>query len=271
MNKFTFFRKKATLVPAMYWDGSYQSFQLISDWANGRNSTDRYVRHATRDECDVLEVLSKDGTGWRVSYPPSYIICRGVADFLPASAIEVEALYETVDVDEAVDATLAGGGVPAEPLLAIVEAAERAMYENDAPSAEDDLPLTLASPTLQYATLDEAAAEDRDFKIWGPPPEDLFAFDTAIVALKRGHRVARAGWNGKDMWICLGEGSKITDPAQFWNKHTRRWAERRSDVTTAHYVLPYFIMKTADDKILMGWLASQSDLLAADWYILQED
>jgi hypothetical protein len=30
-------------------------------------------------------------------------------------------------------------------------------------------------------------------------------------------------------------------------------------------VLPYIIMKTADDKILMGWLASQSDMLAEDW------
>ena len=27
-------------------------------------------------------------------------------------------------------------------------------------------------------------------------------------------------------------------------------------------------MKTADDKILTGWLASQTDMLSEDWYIL---
>jgi hypothetical protein len=28
-------------------------------------------------------------------------------------------------------------------------------------------------------------------------------------------------------------------------------------------------MKTADDKILMGWLASQTDMLSTDWCILE--
>jgi hypothetical protein len=33
-------------------------------------------------------------------------------------------------------------------------------------------------------------------------------------AMKAGKRVARQGWNGKGMWICLGKGQKI-GPAQF--------------------------------------------------------
>ena len=94
-------------------------------------------------------------------------------------------------------------------------------------------------------------------------------------AMKAGKRVARQGWNGKGMWICLGKGQKI-GPAQFWNEHTKQFAYERymaatsgdTDLTDDERlteVLPYIIMKTADDKILMGWLASQSDMLADDW------
>lgn len=98
-----------------------------------------------------------------------------------------------------------------------------------------------------------------------PGAETGLSFDMALIAMKEGHRVARAGWNGRGMWICLGQGG-VQTAENFWNKHTRAFAEsipeRRAEV------LPYFIMKTADDKILMGWLASQSDLVATDWEIL---
>lgn len=66
-------------------------------------------------------------------------------------------------------------------------------------------------------------------------------FGLALVALKRGGKVARAGWNGKGMWLALqtpDESSKMT--------------------------LPYIYMKTVDDK-LVPWLASQTDMLAEDW------
>jgi hypothetical protein len=219
MNQFTFLSKKPALVPAMHWDGSYQSFQLISDWANGRNNTDKNVRHATRD-CDIIEV--RTGLSWAEVLPPCYVLCHGPNDFRALSEPVAQALYDFVDVNEAPPEVVAP---PPEPLQALIDAAERELYDiNLIPTAEDDLPLTLASklaglppldddlpsPTLQFATFDEAVAEDRDFKIWGPPPEDLFAFDTAIVALKRGHRVARAGWNGKGMFLFLVAGSRFT-------------------------------------------------------------
>ena len=77
------------------------------------------------------------------------------------------------------------------------------------------------------------------------------------------------------MGLCLGKGQKIW-PAQFWNGHTKQFAYDRymaatngdtdlTDDDRLAEVLPYIIMKTADDKILMGWLASQSDMLAEDW------
>lgn len=91
------------------------------------------------------------------------------------------------------------------------------------------------------------------------------SFGDALQAMEAGFRVARAGWNGKGMWICLGEGG-IVAASNFWNINTRQFAlaqpEQRAEV------LPYIIMKTADGKILMGWLASQTDVLAKDWVVV---
>lgn len=92
-----------------------------------------------------------------------------------------------------------------------------------------------------------------------------FGFDTAIRLMKDGEKVRRSGWNGKGMWICLGAGQEGLTADKFWNKHTKAFAEALGGAAD---VLPYFIMKTADDKILMGWLASQSDMVAEDYEIV---
>lgn len=91
-------------------------------------------------------------------------------------------------------------------------------------------------------------------------------FGSALKAMNEGHRVQRRGWNGKGMWICLGQGHPKVPADNFWNTHTKTFAIENGGHAE---VLPYLIMKTADDKILMGWLASQSDMLADDWtYVL---
>lgn len=92
-----------------------------------------------------------------------------------------------------------------------------------------------------------------------------FDFSEALLYMKGGFRVRRAGWNGKGMWICYGQGNTI-EADQFWNKHTRAFAMENEGKAE---VLPYIIMKTADNKILMGWLASQTDMLADDWEVVE--
>lgn len=96
-------------------------------------------------------------------------------------------------------------------------------------------------------------------------PIDQMSFGHALAAMNEGHKVARAGWNGKGMWITLGQGFNGLKAENFWNKHTREFAEKNGGKAD---VLPYFIMKTADNKILMGWLASQTDMIATDWGIV---
>ena len=72
-------------------------------------------------------------------------------------------------------------------------------------------------------------------------------FGDAVKKMKyRGGRFARAGWNGKNMYIELqvpDEHSKMT--------------------------LPYIYMKTAQGD-LVPWLASQTDMLADDWMEVEE-
>jgi hypothetical protein len=86
----------------------------------------------------------------------------------------------------------------------------------------------------------------------------------AVHMMREGHTVRRAGWNGKGMWIALsGREGKMDIPAiYFWSEKAREYAMHHGGYAT---VLPCIIMKTATGEILMGWLASQTDLLADDW------
>ena len=91
------------------------------------------------------------------------------------------------------------------------------------------------------------------------------SYGQALEALKAGKRACRAGWNGKGMWVALGEGNPALEAEKFWNPHTRAFAEQNGGTAE---VLPYILFKSADNKILMGWLASQTDMLSEDWMIL---
>lgn len=92
-------------------------------------------------------------------------------------------------------------------------------------------------------------------------------FGLAIEALKAGKRVARSGWNGKGMWLALScDGSRRVPYQSFWSEHNVQHAKEQGGYAT---VLPSITMKTATGEILMGWLASQTDMLAEDWQIVE--
>lgn len=94
-------------------------------------------------------------------------------------------------------------------------------------------------------------------------------FGGALRALKAGHRVARNGWYGKGMWLALSgplDGRRI--PAEsFWSKRNAEYAAQTIDGSAN--VLPCITMKTAAGDIQMGWLASQADMLAEDWFVIE--
>ena len=80
-------------------------------------------------------------------------------------------------------------------------------------------------------------------------------FGQAIEALKQGKRVAREGWNGKGMYLGLIKGRSL---------------ERCFDPDSAPCENS-ICMKTAQDTVVVGWLASQTDMLAEDWTIVELD
>ena len=68
------------------------------------------------------------------------------------------------------------------------------------------------------------------------------SFSAALKVIKGGHRVRRAGWNGKGMHVRLME---------------------------VDGVLPFIAMQTVQGE-LVPWLASQTDILAEDWQVIPD-
>lgn len=92
---------------------------------------------------------------------------------------------------------------------------------------------------------------------------DCMNFGLAIEAMKKGFRVARYGWNGKNMSVAYQKGYPDGIPC---NKNTAEaWGMQEGELFKCR---PYLQMRCADGTFQM-WLASQSDILADDWYIVE--
>ena len=90
-------------------------------------------------------------------------------------------------------------------------------------------------------------------------------FGDAIKALKEGKKVARKGWNGKNMYLWLKPAVTIKSE---WCKDPmlKEIVDANGGEAEA---LGTICMKTADNKILTGWLASQTDMLCEDWVVVE--
>lgn len=80
------------------------------------------------------------------------------------------------------------------------------------------------------------------------------SFGEALEAVKNGKKIARKGWNGKGQYVFLIEGMELTE---FIVKN------KLDDFATG-----VLAIKTSNDITQVGWLASQTDMLASDWYIV---
>ncbi|MBI5683592.1 MAG: DUF2829 domain-containing protein [Verrucomicrobia bacterium] len=97
-------------------------------------------------------------------------------------------------------------------------------------------------------------------------PITNLTFGAAIEALKRGERITRAGWNGKGMYLWLLPAAQVK--AEWCREpHLKEVAEANGGQIEC---LGSIRMMTADKKVLTGWLASQTDILAEDWEIIVE-
>lgn len=84
-------------------------------------------------------------------------------------------------------------------------------------------------------------------------------FSVALAMLKDGKKIARKGWNGKDMYLVYMPGYQDIEPnAATVEAHGLTYGDKIT-------IRPYIAMRDAQGCIVSGWLASQADLLADDW------
>ena len=83
--------------------------------------------------------------------------------------------------------------------------------------------------------------------------EATFGFGDAIKYVKRGLKLKRKGWNGKEQYIQLATGISYKDAS--------------GDIINCEHdaIGTMAIAFVGTSGVQMGWLASQADMLAEDW------
>lgn len=106
-------------------------------------------------------------------------------------------------------------------------------------------------------------------------------FGHALEAMKRDKKVARSGWNGKGMFVWVNKGA-FDGPALGFSNGEQ--PDRPNSGVAMNSVaielfeasgqgtvtrMPNLNMRAADGSTITGWLASQTDMLAEDWCIVE--
>lgn len=89
-------------------------------------------------------------------------------------------------------------------------------------------------------------------------------FGNALMSLKKGLKVCRTGWNGKNMFVVLSPGAQNLTSERFFNKDLQEHAESIGGFMD---IRPALMLKTAQDDVAY-WTPSVSDCLAEDWMII---
>lgn len=90
--------------------------------------------------------------------------------------------------------------------------------------------------------------------------EAIMNFGEAIKALKLGKRVARKGWNGEHQFIFLVDGDLLSDAVGYTDADLGNSLKDCSDALAIY---------TSNKVVQVGWLASQTDMLANDWVVAE--
>lgn len=83
-------------------------------------------------------------------------------------------------------------------------------------------------------------------------------FGEALEAVKNGHAISRTGWNGRGQFVYLISAHDL----QVGLKYGYGEYEGEPMFTDV------LAIRTTNNRIQVGWLASQSDMLADDWKIV---
>lgn len=92
-------------------------------------------------------------------------------------------------------------------------------------------------------------------------------FGQAVEALKQGKKVSRRGWNGKGMYLWLLPECVVKKE---WCRDERliECMGEADEILCLGSIRMFTHDSTGRKAVLTGWLASQSDILSEDWYIV---
>jgi hypothetical protein len=94
------------------------------------------------------------------------------------------------------------------------------------------------------------------------------SFGAAVyLAKKMGAKVARAGWNGKGMWVIYVPGTKKAELRE-GTPYARHLPKRKFIEILPHFDM-YTINAVGRRAMLPGWAASSSDVDAEDWCVVK--
>lgn len=110
-----------------------------------------------------------------------------------------------------------------------------------------------------YLSWSPKSTFDKAYRMIAPNVASL-TFGDAVHLLKLGHKVTRAGWNGKGMFLFLVPGSqfKVSRPPLLGIY---------PEGTEINY-RPHIDMKTADGSV-STWNPTCNDVLAEDWMVVE--
>lgn len=83
------------------------------------------------------------------------------------------------------------------------------------------------------------------------------SFELALIALKKGMKVAREGWNGKGMFLYYVPENSYPAVTEIAKREFGEMVEYGA----------YIAMKTAQGNVV-PWICSQTDMLAEDWILV---
>lgn len=105
------------------------------------------------------------------------------------------------------------------------------------------------------------------YKSWSPKTVfdvayrriDGMTFGLAVEAMKKGLRVARKGWNGKNQYIELATNVSYVNP--------KCWVVNVNHDQMGNKAIAF----VGTSGVQLGWLASQADMLSEDWVVVNHD
>ena len=83
-------------------------------------------------------------------------------------------------------------------------------------------------------------------------------FGEALEKVKAGYAISRTGWNGKGQYVYLISARDLQVGLQYG------YGEYEGEPVFTDTLA----IKTTHNQIQVGWLASQSDMLADDWRVV---